>query len=153
MSEGGVIRLGVGAELAGPVRTMTPRRIQSYEEGLRSSITGVYTPTRPNHHSDDAFARSQGLKASIADGMISTNWISGMLLQHFGMDYLERGELRTKYIKPIYLGTVITTRGRVRSAELLDSGAIRYGLEVWCEDDKGVMLTVGDAKVEVAPRP
>ena len=113
----------LGSELAGPVRTMTLQRIQSYEVGMRSAVAGVYTPTRPNHHSDDEFAKSQGLKASIADGMITTNWISGMLLQQFGMDYLQRGELRTKYIKPIYLGTVVSTRGRVRSAELLDSGA------------------------------
>ncbi len=152
MSEGCGKSLGVGAQLAGPVRTMVPYRIKSYEEGMRSSITGVYTPTRQNHHSDDKFAQSQGLKASIADGMISTNWISSLLLQQFGMDYLERGELRTKYIKPIYIGTLISTHARVRSTELLDGGAIRYVLDVWCEDDKGVKLTVGDAKVEVAPR-
>lgn len=142
----------VGFELAGPVRTMTLQRSQSYEVGMRSAVMGVHTPTRLNHHNDDEFARSQGLKAAIADGMISTNWIYSMLLQQFGMDFLERGELRTKYIKPIYLGTVISTRGRVRSTELLDNGAIRYALEVWCEDDKGVKYTVGDAKVEVAPR-
>ncbi len=153
MTEACGTSLPVGSELAGPVRTMTLERIQSYEVGMRSSVTGVLTPTRPNHHSNDEFAKSQGLKASIADGMISTNWISSMLLQQFGMNYLECGELRTKYIKPIYLGTVILTRGRVRSAELLDGGAIRYSLEVWCEDEKGTKLTEGDAKVEVAHRP
>ena len=144
--------LCAGSELAGPVRMITLERIQAYEVGLRSSVTNVLTQTRLNHHSDDTFAQSQGLKASIADGMLSTNWISGLLLHQFGMDYIERGDLRTKYINPIYIGTPVTPRARVRSAEPLESGAIRYVLDVWCDDVKGVKLTVGDAKVEVAPR-
>ncbi|MGH6944413.1 MAG: MaoC family dehydratase, partial [Geminicoccaceae bacterium] len=106
-----------------------------------------------NIHTDEQYAASQGLPAIIADGMITTNWCSSMLIGHFGMDYLERGELRTKFIKPIFLGATISVRGRVLSVERRDSGAVVYALDVWCEDENGVKVTVGDAKVEAAPRP
>jgi 3-hydroxybutyryl-CoA dehydratase len=143
--------LAVGSEIAGAVRVMTMERIQWYEGGMRSAATGVLTLPHSNIHTDEEYARSQGLPAPIADGMMSTNWISSMLVQRFGMDYLARGELRTKFIKPIFLGTVVAIRGRVTKVETKAGGGVRYALEVWCEDEKGVKLTVGDAKVEVVP--
>ncbi len=145
--------LGVGSELTGPVRVMTSERIQWYDSAMLSAAKGELARVGSNIHTDEEYAKSQGLTGIIADGMISTNWISSMLVQQFGMDYLGRGELRTKFVKPIFLGTAVSVRGRVRSVERLDSGAIRYALEVWCEDEKGVKLTDGDARVEVASRP
>ncbi len=142
-----------GSELAGPVRVMTSERIQWYDSAMLSAAKGELARVGSNIHTDEEYAKSQGLTGIIADGMISTNWISSMLVQQFGMDYLGRGELRTKFLKPIFLGTAVSVRGRVRSVERLDSGAIRYALEVWCEDEKGVKLTDGDARVEVASRP
>jgi 3-hydroxybutyryl-CoA dehydratase len=145
--------LVVGSELAGPVRVTTMERIHWYEGGMRSAATGVRTLPHSNIHTDAEYARSQGLSAPIADGMMSTNWISSMLVHYFGMEYVAHGELRTKFIKPIFLGAVVATRGRVTSVERAGSGGTVYGMEVWCEDEKGVKLTVGDAKAEVAPRP
>lgn len=144
--------LAVGSEIPGLVRVMTMGRIQWYEAGMRSAATGTLTLPHSNIHTDDAYARSQGLPAPIADGMVSTNWISSMLVKHFGLDYLERGELRTKFIKPIFLDAVVTVRGRVTAVEPQAGGGVRYVLEVWCEDEKGVKLTVGDARVDVARR-
>jgi len=144
--------LGVGAELTGPARVMTSERIQWYDSAMLSAAKGELARVGTNIHTDAEYAKSQGLPAVIADGMISTNWLSSMMLTHFGMDYLERGELRTKFIKPIFLGTLVTARGRVQAVERRESGALSYTLEVWCEDEKGVKLTVGDARVEVAPR-
>lgn len=143
--------LVVGSELTWPVRVATLERIQWYEGGMRSAATGVYTLPHSNIHTDDEYAKSQGLPAPIADGMMSTNWISSMLVQYFGMGYIAHGELRTKFIKPILLGAVVFVRGRVSLVERLDNGAISYGLEVWCEDANGVKLTVGDARATVAP--
>ncbi len=143
--------LVVGSELGVPIRAMTMERIHWYEGGMRSAATGTLTLPHSNIHTDEAYARSQGLPAPIADGMMSTNWISSMLVQYFGMDYLARGELRTKFIKPIFLGAVVAVRGRVTSVERQAGGGVRYALDVWCEDEKGVKLTVGDARVDVAP--
>ena len=81
--------------------------------------------------------------------MIMTNWCSSMMVEHFGMDYLERGELRTKFIKPVYLGADGSrARPRARGRAATDGGVV-YALDVWCEDENGVKVTDGDAKVEV----
>ena len=79
-----------------------------------------------------------------------TNWCSEMLLRTFGMDYLERGELRTKYIKPVNLGVHLHVRGRIREAMKQPSGSTLYTIDVWCEDEHGTKLVDGDAKVDVA---
>jgi hypothetical protein len=143
--------LAVGTEIAGPVRVMTAERIEWYDSAMLSAASGELAQVGSNIHTDDEYAKSQGLPAVIADGMISANWMSEMMVEHFGMDYVERGELRAKFIKPILLGATVFIRGRVLSVEPRENGGVGYALDVWCEDEKGVKLTDGDAKVEVAP--
>lgn len=144
--------LKVGSELVGPVRRMTKERIQWYGDGLESAIAGEFVRVGVNIHTDEEFAKSQGLPAVIADGMISTNWLSALMVKYFGVDYLDRGELRTKFIKPVFRDVLVATRGLVRSIERLDNGNVRYSVDVWCEDQEGTKLTVGDGQVEVVPR-
>jgi 3-hydroxybutyryl-CoA dehydratase len=140
----------VGSEIAGPVRVMTPERIEWYDSAMLSAAKGELAQVGINIHTDDEYAKSQGFTAVIADGMISTNWMSSMLVEHFGMDYVERGELRTKFIKPVYLDQTIFVRGKVTAVDRLSTGAVVYSLEVWCEDEGGIQVTVGDARIEVA---
>jgi 3-hydroxybutyryl-CoA dehydratase len=140
----------VGDLLIGWERTLTSERVLWYGDGLMSSAANERVRARSNIHTDAEFARSQGLPGAIVDGMHSTNWISSMLVREFGRDYLERGELRTKYIKPIYVGTFVSVRGRITSREATEAGGVRYELDVWVEDPKGQQLTVGDAAIEVA---
>lgn len=141
--------LAVGAEIAGPVRVMTMERIEWYDSAMLSAAKGEKALVGSNIHTDEEYAKTQGLPAIIADGMISANWLSEMLVHHFGMGYVERGELRAKFIKPILLGQTVSVRGRVKAVERLASGASVLSLDVWCEDEKGVKLTDGDARVEV----
>ncbi len=142
----------VGSEIRGPVRVMTAERIEWYDSAMLSAAKGELARVTVNIHTDDDYAKAEGLPAIIGDGMMSTNWCSEMLIERFGMDYVEHGELRTKFIKPVFLGVTVNVRGKVTSAVPQENGAVVYGLDVWCEDEKGVKLTVGDAKVEVAPR-
>jgi hypothetical protein len=74
-----------------------------------------------------------------------------MLLRQFGLDYIERGELRTKYIKPVNMGVQLHVKGRIR--EVTPNGsATLYVMDVWCEDEHGTKLVDGDAKVQVTAR-
>jgi acyl dehydratase len=141
--------LPVGTRIAGPVRVMTAERIEWYDSAMLSAAKGELARVTVNIHTDENYAKAQGLPAIIADGMISTNWCSEMLIEHFGMDYVERGELRTRFIKPTFLGVTVSVRGMVTSAVPKEGGVILYTLDVWCEDENGLKLTVGDARVEV----
>ena len=140
----------VGDDLAGPVRAITPRRIEWYDSAMLSAATDELRQVGSNIHTDVEFAKSQGFPTANADGMIMTNWCSEMLVRIFGIDYLERGELRTKYIKPVYLGVELHVRGRITEATVQPNGSTRYAMDIWCEDEHGLKLVDGDAKVEVA---
>ena len=144
--------LAVGDEIAGPVRVVTPERIEWYDSAMLTAGKGVLSHVTVNIHTDDEYAKMQGLPAVIADGMMSTNWCSEMMDTHFGIDYVERGELRTKFIKPIFVGQTISTRGRITAADRRPGGSVVYTLDVWCEDEQGVKRTVGDAIVEARGR-
>jgi MaoC dehydratase-like protein len=141
--------VAVGSEITGPARLMTPERIEWYDSAMLSAAKGSLAQVGSNIHTDREYARSQGLPAIIADGMIMTNWVSSMLVEHFGLAYVERGELRTKFIKPVPLGMTVVCRGRVLSLERLASGAMSCMLDVWCEDDRGVKVVDGHARVEL----
>ncbi|WP_049564062.1 MaoC family dehydratase [Streptomyces sp. SBT349] len=140
--------LAVGAELSGPTRPLTMERVEWYSIGMLSAASGVRQGVQRNIHTDQEYAASQGLPAAIADGMHSTNWLSAMMAHHFGGHYLTSGELRTKYIKPVFVDTPLTPRGVVTAREEGPDG-VTYRLDVWCEDADGVKLTVGDAAVTV----
>ena len=143
-------RFNVGDELVGPVRAITPQRIEWYDSAMLSAATDELRQVGSNIHTDVEFARSEGFATANADGMIMTNWCSEMLLRHFGIDYLARGELRTKYIKPVNLGVELHVRGRIREAAHRPDGSMLYAIDVWCEDERGTKLVDGDAKVHVA---
>jgi len=138
-----------GDQIVGPTRPFSQERIGWYSIGMLSAAMGSLQTVQHNIHTDDEYARSQGLPAAIADGMHSTNWLSAMMADHFGAHYVVHGELRTKFIKPTYANVPITTRGQITDRTVSANGDIKITMEVWCEDDKGTKLTVGDASVLV----
>lgn len=126
---------------------MNRERMRWYVDGLfTAKANDGKVHTEENIHTDDEYARSQGLPGIIADGMISTNWIYGFLLDVFGPAPLRNARLRTKYIKPILEDMVVVSCLRITNASL-EAGLTRFDLEVWCEDAAGNKLTVGEATV------
>ena len=140
----------VGDLLPAPVRTITRQRIEWYDSAMLSAATDELRQVGSNIHTDEEFAKSEGFATVNADGMIMTNWCSEMLVRAFGIHYVERGELRTKYIKPTNLGVELHVKGRIRERTAQPNGNIVYAIDVWCEDQHGTKLVDGDAKVEVA---
>jgi acyl dehydratase len=140
----------VGDDITGPVRVITPTRIEWYDSAMLSAATNELRQVGSNIHTDEEFAKSEGFPAVNADGMIMTNWCSEMLVHEFGLDYIARGELRTKFIRPVYVETELHVRARVRGVEQQPDGNTLVDLFVWCEDEHGMKMTDGDAKVEIA---
>jgi 3-hydroxybutyryl-CoA dehydratase len=140
----------VGDEIAGPVRKITPARIEWYDSAMLSAATDELRQVGSNIHTDEEFAKSEGFSGVNADGMIMTNWCSQMLTRTFGMDYIATGELRTKFIRPVLMGVELHVKSRVKAIEPVGNGRTRYSLFVWCEDEHGTKLVDGDAAVDVA---
>jgi acyl dehydratase len=149
----GGTRHAVGSEFRLAPRPMTRERMRWYvdiQETVQVDDGRIHTQA-PTIHDDDDYARRQGLPGIIADGMITTNWIHGLLIDLFGSAAAGTGRLRTRYIAPIHEDQVVITCARVRSALDDAVGDTVYVMEVWCEDDRGAKLTVGEAEVRVSP--
>jgi 3-hydroxybutyryl-CoA dehydratase len=134
--------LKVGSEWRSAPREMTRERMRWYVDAQPTvaADNGRIQTQEPTIHDDDDYARKQGLPGIIADGMISTNWIMGLLMDTFGEEFITKGKLRTKYIAPIYEDQVVISCAKVTAIE-----GNAYKLEVWCEDDTAKKLTVGEA--------
>lgn len=109
-----------------------------------ASQSGEFIIAEPTIHTDAGYARAQGLPGIIADGMLSTNYISSLLYRHFGLNYLCGGELLTKFIRPVYEDDVVQAHAVVTGA-----GADGYALDVWVQTADGQKVTVGTATVPV----
>lgn len=146
----GEIALVPGARLRSAPRAMTRERMRWYVDAQPTVAfdDGRIHTQDPTIHDDDAYARKQGLPGIIADGMISTNWIMDLLMDTFGPAIARKGKLRTKYIAPVYEDQIISSVAVVTDVSTVPGGT-DYHLQVWCEDDTGKKVTVGDAIVFV----
>ena len=146
-------RWKAGDELPRLVRTMTAERMRWHCEALDTAVAASDHPVAAgsNIHTDDAIAQASGLPGRVADGMISTNWLSSMLTQAFGEAYLRGGSLRTRYVKPVFVGDVVEAGIRVAAVETTDDGDTVVRADVWCRIQGGDICTTGDASVRLPP--
>jgi acyl dehydratase len=141
----------VGTEFRLAPRPMTRERMRWYVDAQPTVAAddGRVHTQEPTIHDDDDYARSQGLPGIIADGMVSTNWILGLLVDLFGRGVAERCRLSTKYVAPIYEDQIVIACARVSHLARDADGQTAVTLDVWCEDDTQAKLTVGEATVFV----
>lgn len=139
----------VGTEFRMAGRPMTRERMRWYVDAQPTVAAddGRIHTQEPTIHDDDEYARSQGLPGIIADGMVSTNWILGLLIDLFGENVVHRLKLSTKYVAPIYEDQVVIPCARVTRTVADASEGLSIELDVWCEDDHRKLLTVGRATV------
>lgn len=132
---------------------MSRERMRWYCDALETAAAadGKFIVAPPTIHSDDDFAHQNGFPSIIADGMLSTNWISALLYTHFGISFLAQGELRTKFIRPVYEDEVLETHAVVIGIDGEGDDDERYSIEVWCQTATGEKCTVGSASVPVTP--
>ena len=125
--------LKAGQALPSLVKDVSQRRID------------VYSGVRPRSiHSDEAFAREKGFRTCLAQGMMSTAYVSQMMVKLLGPGFARGGTLSMAFIKPVYAGDRLTVRGVVKDKQS-DNGATRVVVEVWVENQHGEKTAVGHA--------
>ncbi len=105
----------------------------------------AYSGVRPRSiHSDEAWARQKGFRAPLAQGMMSTAYVSEMMTQLLGAGFIKGGTMSMTFIKPVYAGDRLTVHGVVREMRPENGGA-RVVVEVWSENQNGEKTAVGTA--------
>ena len=128
-----VKRLAVGEELPPLTKTIVQRQIDCFSGVRPHSI-----------HTDPEWARQKGFRAPLVQAMMSTAYVSQMMMQFAGTGFVKGGSMSVSFIKPVYAGDTLTVRGRVKSREPQGKSA-RVTVEVWCENQDGVKTMVGTA--------
>lgn len=90
---------------------VTPDVVQAYAE-----VAGDFNPI----HFDDEAARAIGLPARIAHGMISGALLSKLLTREFGERWLRGGALTIKFVRPVFVGDVVSARAVEREPGIWD---------------------------------
>ena len=96
-------------------------------------------------HYDDETARAAGFPGAIVHGAITAAVISEACREHFGPSWIDRGRLAVKFVKPLLVGENISTHGRLTGEEA-DGDMRRETWEVWCQNEAGERVLVGEAR-------
>jgi acyl dehydratase len=125
--------VGVGQELPSLEKNLTQRRID------------VYSGVRPRSiHSDEAWAHEKGFRTTLAQGMMSTAYVSEMMTRFLGAGFVKGGSISLAFIRPVYAGDRLTVHGVVKEMRP-EGGATRVVVEVWCQNQDGEKTAVGTA--------
>lgn len=123
----------VGQELPRLVKEIGQRQIDAYSGVRPHSI-----------HTDEAWARKKGFGGTLAQGMMSTAYISELMIQLLGKGFVKGGKMSVAFIKPVCAGDRLTVGGVVKDKVVEEEGT-RIVVEVWCENQSGEKVTVGSA--------
>ena len=126
--------VAVGEELPALTKEMTQRRID------------VYSGVKPRSiHTDEGWAHQKGFRTTLAQGMMSTAYVSEMMTRLLGAGFVKGGTISMAFIKPVYAGDRLTVHGVVKETRPEGAGGTRVVVEVWCQNQHGEKTAVGTA--------
>src|SRR5690242_8337967 len=96
------IPVAVGQTVGPLEKTLTQRHIDAYSGVRARSI-----------HSDEAWARAKGFRTTLAQGMMSTAFVSEVMMALLGAGFVKGGTMSMAFVQPVYAGDRLTVRGVV----------------------------------------
>ena len=104
-----------------------------------------YSGVRPNSiHTDEEWARKKGFKRPLVQAMMSTAYVSQLMVDFLGEGFVRGGRISVAFIKPVLAGETLTVHGVVKSREP-EGDRTRVTVEVWCQNAEDVQTMVGTA--------
>ena len=136
-----VNNIQAGHEITGP-----PKYVTSYRTWLFSGGWPRFDvwPAK-NVHTDLEFARASGLPARGASAATVIAYLSEMMVDLFGEEWLAAGRLELKFLRLIEVDDHIVARGAVTSVH--DDGSI--DVELWCENQRGEKVCAGTGRATI----
>ena len=127
---------GAGEEVAPLARTITIEMCQAFSG-----------PDK-NYHTDREMAQALGFPDIVVQGMMAICFVAELMGHAFGLGWHLAGKLDVRLVNVVWVGDVITTRGKVRE-EAVEGAKRRVHLDVWCEKADGTKALVGSASALV----
>jgi acyl dehydratase len=96
---------------------------------------------------DEQLARNSGFPSSLAPGMLAMGFMGELVI-----DWLRGARLRrfwSRFVKIIWPGDVITSRGRVTDRRFEGDGVYLVDIELWAENQKGELVVRGGVTAQL----
>ncbi len=122
-----------GTELPPLKKTIHQRQIDCYSGVRPKSI-----------HTDVEWAKQKGFPAPLVQALMSTAYVSQMMVRWLGEGFVRGGKISASFIRPVIVGETLTARAVVTGHEEVD-GRPRVTVECWCENQDGAKTLVGSA--------
>jgi len=123
----------VGDLLTPVTKRVTQEKIEKYAQA-----SGDFNPL----HLDEKFAQNTIFKGTIAHGLLSVAYISEMMTNWLGDNWLEGGELEVTFLLPVRPGDTVTAGGKVINC--IKEGPLKKVVcEVYCMNQKGELVIKG----------
>jgi acyl dehydratase len=131
--------LKIGTGLPELKRPVTQEQINRY-----AAASGDFNPI----HIDPEFARKTELGGTVAHGMLVLAYLSELMTESFGRDWLRSGNLSVRFKGAAYPGDTITVSGKVTGLNN-ENGAVLVDCEVLCRNQRNEPVIIGATKVRI----
>jgi acyl dehydratase len=129
-----------GRQFSGKPKEITEERVYAFSGGFPK---GPGWPQK-NIHTDVEFARRCGLPARNASGSMFEGYVTEMLVDLFGENWLRGGKMQLVFIRMVAIGDTVLPKAIVQSRQE-DLSGTKFVLEIWCENQHGDKVAVGTA--------
>ncbi|MFC2056725.1 MaoC family dehydratase [Chloroflexota bacterium] len=129
-----------GHEFRGSPKIPTQERVNNFSGGYPK---GPGWPKK-TIHTNLEFAKSCGLTACAASGAMPEGYLTQLMIELFGIDWLRHGKMTLKFIATVKPDDTVLPKAIVRDRQIEDRN-IRFIMEVWCENQDGKKVVVGTA--------
>lgn len=126
------------------VRTLTQERMTAYSEDSANALRGMSIHVQPEA------AKKAGFETTVAQGLMSADYISEMMTELLGKDWFENAMLSLAFLRPALCGETLTTNAHLGEA-VEDGAVIRRVYSVWSENAAGEPVAAGTATALVRP--
>lgn len=108
------------------------------------NLYGTVNDDRNLIHYDAVAAQRAGFPRPVVHGALVAALLSEACRDFFGRPWLDSGRLKVSFIKPLLVGQKVRT-GATVTAHRPDGTVERVDLDVWCRNEAGEPVVVGQA--------
>jgi len=128
-----------GKALSQLSKTITQQKINLYAEA-----SGDFNPI----HIDESFAAQTPLGGTIAHGMLILAYVSELMTQAFGLNWISGGRLSIRFKAPARPGDTVTISGTIDTIEK-ENECTNVNCSLSCINQKDETIVTGSAVVKL----
>jgi acyl dehydratase len=129
----------IGMDLPSIKKVVTQENINRYAQ-----VSKDFNPI----HVDLDFARKTPLGGTIAHGMLILAYVSQMMTEAFGQNWLTSSKLGVRFKTPARPGDMLTIAGKIDTLEKHD-GVTLVTCQLQCINQNGETVIAGDAQIKM----